>query len=215
MTYTFEIAEQHYKPRHANSLYLTTGFACIGIGGITLLIGRADWAKTLFYDPVVSASVLGAISLAYGIALLILTFSKNKWLLQPATNRLFRITSAVLLAFLSVTFAYSLWWLPAGLYGLLSVTNLFALFYERRSSQPGTIVFAEEDIALPAVIKGKYLEWSDVNRVMVRFGILTVDCVDNHLYQWNIKMPEFSVEMFEKFCILHIEKSKSSSKTTN
>ena len=52
------------------------------------------------------------------------------------------------------------------------------------------------------------LAWNEIEQVILRFGILTIDCTDNHLYQWNVNTPDFSKEELEAYCTKQVMENK-------
>ncbi len=209
MSYTIELNDQRYKPKQASSLHLITGFAMVGVGAFTFLLGNADWIKAVFHAPLLPGYILGTIALIYGFVLLYFTFSKNAWLQIPANNKTIRIASTIICGLLGIVFALSQWWLAAGISGMVAAANLYAYFYEQKIAQPLLVVLNETNIELPASARRKTLEWTEVDRVILRHGIITIDCVNNFLYQWSIRFNNIDSTAFEQFCTLQIEASKS------
>lgn len=205
MSYEIELNEQRYKPRQTTSLHLITGFAMAGIGAFTFLLADTNWIQTVFHAPIIPGAILGSISLLYGLALLFLIFTKNKTLLASETNKKMRIANTFIAGLLAIIFVLSQWWLAAGISGIVAVANLFAYFYEQKITQALYVVFDEQNIFLPATSRKKLLEWTEVERVILRHGTITIDCTNNFLYQWTVKHNNLDQAAFEGFCAAHIQ----------
>lgn len=206
MNYQIELNEQQQKKHQATSLRMITGFAFVGIGAFTFLMGNADWVKAVFHKTIVSGAFLSIGSLVYGLAVLYLTFFKAKWSNQRAYLKMVHAMVAILFA---LVFFLSHWWLAASINMIVALANFFAYFYEQKLAQPLFVTINEEIILLPATSRRKQLRWTEVERLMLRHGIITIDCTDNYLFQWNVKNSTADVEAFEAFCRAKIEANRS------
>lgn len=208
MSFKIELADTRYKPQQVTTLYLITAFSLLGTGALTFLLGNADWVQKTFHAPVLPATITGTTALAYGLLLLFLGFKKSNWLQQPGNNRIFRLLNTGLSGCLAIIFLVSQWWLAAAITGLVALANLFAFFYEQKASAALFVVFEEDAVYLPASARRKQLEWTEVERVLLRHGTITIDCVNNFLYQWNTRHKESVTEALEVFCREQIEKNR-------
>lgn len=207
MNFKIELADNRYKPHQVTSLHLITGFGILGIGAFTLLLGNADWIKTVFHKPIISGSLLGCFCMAYGLAVLFVCFFRNQWLQVQSNNKNVRKIHIAVVAVALLVFALSQWWLAAGICAVIAIANLFALYYEQKIRAALFVMLNEENILLPATARRKQLDWWEVERVLLRHGTLTIDCSNNVLYQWNIKNNTTDVATFESFCTQQIENS--------
>jgi hypothetical protein len=82
---------------------------------------------------------------------------------------------------------------------------VFGLFWERASGNKLFIHVDEDGIRLPVTAKRRFIPWTEVEEIIYRFGTLSIECVGNHLYQWNIALADFDNEIFEAFCIAQVE----------
>ena len=209
MSFQIEIKGQLYKARQSSSLHLISGFALVGIGACTFLLSNADWIKTVFHAPILPGFVLGSISLVVGLLDLYLTFFKNKWLQLPHNNKTMRRANASVGLGLALVFLLSQWWLAAGITGILGLANIFAYFYEQKAQQALFVQIDKEQILLPATARKKQLVWTEVERVILRHGTLTIDCCNNYLYQWTLKHNDFDQDAIEAFSRAQIESNRS------
>jgi uncharacterized membrane protein len=208
MSYRIELKDQRSKSRQVTFLHLITGFGLTGIGAFTFLLANADWIKTVFHAPLISAWIIGGASLAYGLGLLFFVFTKSKWLKLPANNKVMRLTNMILTLVLLFVFLLSQWWLAAALCGIIGLANLFAYFYEQKLEEALFVTFEAQYISLPATARRRQLEWHEVERVILRHGIITIDCANNFLYQWTVKYNNADSAVLEAFCVQQITANK-------
>lgn len=141
----------------------------------------------------------GIVTSCLGIILLCLLIFKNKWFSRQNFNRAIRIIEFLIFG----TFSLLAWRLdvhyPAAMFGIIAFILLLALFWESASS--GRVVrFNEQSILVPTSYGSQSLHWYEVQQVILRYGILTIDCVDNRLLQWNIRHATIDDVSFQEFC---------------
>lgn len=209
--YQIHIKSPYQKTeRQSTFLYLLNGFTMTGMGAFSYLLGSANWIKTVFHKSVVPLGILSAGLLVYGLALLFAVFFRNKqWLQHANKSKWIRIFCIVANLKVSLVFLLSSWWLAAGIAGLMLGSQIFAFALQQKISKPLFAIFSAEQITLPASARRNKLDWTEVERVMLRHGNLTIDCVHNVLYQWPIaQIPSFGAEELETFCRAQIEAAK-------
>ena len=208
MKYHIELKDQRNKSRQSTFLHLITGFGFTGTGAFTFLLANADWVKTVFHAPLVPAWLIGGFCLLYGLVLLLLLFTKSKWLKMPVNNRRARLANTGSALLLALVFVLSQWWLAAAICGIIGLANLFTWFYEQKMSEALFVTFEEQGVSLPATARRKQLAWEEVERVILRHGIVTIDCFNNFLYQWTVKYNNTDTAAFEAFCAQQIAAHK-------
>lgn len=209
--YQIHIKSPYQKTeRQSTFLYLLNGFTMTGMGAFSYLLGSANWIKTIFHQSVVPLGILSIGLLVYGLLLLFAVFFRNKrWLQDPAKAKWIRILCIIANLKVSILFLLSSWWLAAGIAGLMFGAQVFAWFLQQKITQPLFTVFSAEKILLPASARRNSLDWTEVERVILRHGNLTIDCVNNVLYQWPVaQMPAFTADELEAFCRVQIEAAK-------
>ncbi len=207
MSYKIEIDHKPYKPQQATSLYLITGFGLLGVGAFTFLLASTNWVQTVFHTPIISYNILGVAAALYGLFILFLTFSRSKWLKE--NEKKIRLANLIAAGILAIIFLLSQWWLAGGIAAVIAAANGFAFFYEQKINQTIFVNFDTQNIQLPATARRKQLEWTEVERVLLRHGNITIDCSNNVLYQWTIKATEINSNEFEAFCAAQIEAYRS------
>lgn len=196
--------------RQSTFLYLLNGFTMTGMGAFSYLLGNTGWVKSVFHPSIVPVGWLSIGLIIYGLILLYAVFFRNRqWLQQASSAKWMRLFCIIANLKVSILFLLSNWWLAAAIAALLLGAQVFALILQRKIGQPLSTTFATDQIILPASARRRTLAWTEVNRVLLRHGILTIDCVNNVLYQWPIdQMPAFSADELEAFSIAQIELAK-------
>jgi hypothetical protein len=217
MHFDLPLAEEKVKQRQVITLHLIVSFTLMATGIFLLLL--KTFLNTLPLDKV-AALMSFTISKAWGISILVtglllmtMILTKSKWLLQKKVNRNVRAVELVIILCLASFAAINELLTPAILYGLIGGAILFAIYWEGVSDNTLYIHINEKGIKLPLTSRKKFLEWWEIDQVLLRFGILTIDCHDNRLFQWNIKSLNFDKEDLKRFCTEHIAASKKKRKT--
>ncbi len=205
MDFKLELVEERVKPHQVTALHLIAALTLTGTGGLCFLI--RTYAPVL---PLPDNTVLmaGTLFLLSGLFLLGIILLRNKWLLNPHINHIFRIIELTMLSAGAFFFMLFQWWIPAAMAGIVSLTLAFSLFWEKGKNRRQHITINEKGIRLPPASRRKQLSWPEVERVMLRFGVLTVDCLHNRLMQWNVQEAGFDRETFEAWCTTQIETGK-------
>jgi hypothetical protein len=209
MSYSIELAAQSKKKHQTTSLHLITGFALLGIGGLSFLVGDAQWIKTVFHATIIPITLLATLSFMNGLLVLYLVFFKGQWLKGPANNKIVRVAHVVDASLLSILFLLSQWWLAAGITAVLALANAYAIFHEQKLNEILLIHIEETGILLPHNARRKQLQWSEIERVILRHGNLTIDTTDNFLYQWPFKKSTIAIDEIEAFCLAKIKDGMS------
>ena len=195
MEYDLPLAEEKVKPHQVTTLHLVCALGFIGTGAIIAVYN--------FTIPLWGVALLVA-----GALLLGLTIFKNKWVTSKEINPTVRIAELAIAITVAIYAAIQQWKLPTGMFGVLSAGLMFSLYWERKAGGTIYVHIDETGLRLP-VVRQRFLPWTAVDQVVYRFGTLTINTADNHLFQWNIALPDFDNEIFEAFCSAKIEEYKA------
>lgn len=209
------LAEEKVKRQQVITLHLVVSFTLV-ITGVFVLLWRyfttglpADKAALIGFSL---PGWLGSACLMGGLLLLGFILFRSQTFLNRIPNRNIRAAELlVLLCFASYAAIHG-FLLPALIYGVLSGALFFAIYWESVSDNTLYIGVDERGIRLPVTARKRFLAWHEVESVLLRFGILTIDCYDNRLFQWNIKTITFDKDQFQKFCLEHIMTHKEKHK---
>lgn len=194
MVYDLQLVDVKVKPHQVTTLHLICAFAFIGTGAIITVYNYTipKW---------------GAALLVAGILLLGLTMLKNKWVTGKKVNLLFRIIELIIGATIAVYSTIQHWKFPMGMFAALCAGLIFAVYWERKSAETLYVHVDEKGLRLP-VTRRRFIPWVEVENIVWRFGTLTINCVDNHFFQWSIASMNYNTEEFETFCNDKIEAHK-------
>jgi len=186
-------------------MHLMAGFLLLVMGFLTWLV--PDSVKQQEF------SFLNNAGLAYsllGLAILVICIFFNKKVLQGRGNFMLRVLE---LAALTPVIIYSLiqkWYLPAAYSGAAFIGIVLAYYLEKNGKKSRIAVFNDEGAHIPGLGSKSHMPWKDLERVLMRHRILTIDCKDNKLFQLDIEtVPgNFSAEDFEAYCKVQVEAKK-------
>jgi hypothetical protein len=195
MVYDLPVADKKIKAHQVTALHLISALTFIGTGAI---IFRYNYTVTYW----------GLSILIAGVALLLTAIARNKWLMKRDVNTAFRIVELLIAVGIAVLSAMNGWKFPIIIFSVLSAAIVFSLYWERTVSGPMFVHIDDSGVKLPMVSRGRFLPWTDIEQVVFRYGILTVDCVNNNLYQWNISGANSDDEILEAYCLAKIEDCK-------
>jgi hypothetical protein len=195
MRYELPIVEQRVKPHQVTALHMMAALAFVGAGAI----------MSLLYEP---AKIWGTGLWIIGVLLMIVAMGRNKWLVKPANNRILRIIELLILLSLAIFTTLQKWPPPAIMFGVLTIAVGFALWWESQPEAGVQVVLDDAGIKLPVTSRRRFINWQDADQVIIRFGILTIDCEDNRLYQYNIANTQIDKEAFEEYCRVQIAAGK-------
>ncbi len=193
MTFQLPVAEEKVKPHQVTGLHLLSAFVIGGTG-------------TLFYLLYPSSRPAGAAMMGVGALLLILALFRNKWLVRPATTRVLRIVELLVLVSAALYTGLQHKWIPTLVPGSLAIAVLFALFWEN-GADTLQILVSKEGIKLPLTSRRRFVHWYEVEQVLLRYGVLTIDCFDNRLFQYKVLPEGVDKDLFEEYCNTNITAS--------
>ncbi len=195
MQYTLQLVEEKVKQQQVTALHLISALAFLGAGGIIFKFNAhiTYWGLALFW---------------VGVALLGVTLRMNRFVTAPDNNRLFRVVELLISGALLTYSIMQGWKVPIGLFGVLSAALLFSLFLEDKGNAAQYVTVDDSGMAVPGGVRSKVLEWTGIETVILRFGVLTVNTTDNFRYQWNVHKPDYDTTGFEGFCTAQIEAAR-------
>jgi len=195
MVYDLPLAEEKVKPHQVTTLHLVSALAFIGTGAIIFV-----------YNYVITW--WGLALLILGLLLLGLTIVKNNWVTSQKVNPMFRIAELTIAIILALYSTMQHWKFPIVIFSMLSAALLFALYWERSSGKVLFIHVDDKGLRLP-VVRRRFIPWPEIEQVVLRYGTITINCVDNHLFQWTVSATDLDPKTFEAYCKTKIEENIS------
>lgn len=194
MEFKIQLVEEKVKQQQVTSLHLISALAFLGAGAIIFL-----YNSTITY--------WGLALLVVAIGILAMVMGRNRWVTRPANNTAFRVVELVIAASLAGYSAMQDWKLPLGIFGVIAAALVFSLYWERKSNAAQYVFVDDNGIALPGV-RAKDMQWTGVEKVMLRFGTLSISTTDNHMLQWNVHPVTFDAAAFEQYCTQKIDANR-------
>lgn len=191
MKYDLPVKGDKVRHQQVTALHLFCGLAFIGTGAIIYVYNfQITW--------------WGFALMIVGIALATMTIIRNKFVTKPSVNLLFRVAELLISLSVLILSVIEWWKFPMGIFGALSAAILFSVYWERSAGQQLYINIDDTGIRLPATFRRRFIKWSEVDQVLLRHGILSIDCLDNKLYQASVSAITADSAQFESYCTAQI-----------
>jgi hypothetical protein len=213
MNFRLPLVEEKLKRQQVIALHLIVSFVLIASGAFAFLyqyfLTNIPPEKRVKVIEMPFSLQWGAFILLAGFALLALIIFKNSLLMNQSKNVMFRIVELLVMVGFGAFAVINSYWMPAAIFGIVAGAIVFSLFWEGSRDNTLYIDINERGIKLPITSRRRQLSWEEINQVLFRFGILTIDCEDNRLFQWNIRETALDKEKFEQFCKEQVRKCAS------
>lgn len=213
MRFELPLTEERVKPHQVTALHLFVVLTMFITAAVLLVsyyaVSHMPEDKALSHRSVLYYGLAAGMSvLLLSVLMLVIILVKNRWLQKPLNNFIMRgIELLIMLVFSGIALANGII-VPGIIFIVLAAAILFAINWERKKDVPLTIVVDKEGIKPPVNSRKRFIEWPEIEHVLLRFGTLTINCADNRLYQWNIGNTEFEHDVFEVFCIRQVDKAR-------
>lgn len=187
MVFDLPVMGERVKPQQVTALHLFCSLAFMGTGAIIFIYNY-------------QITYWGLALLIAGIALVVLTIFKNKWVIGHKINLILRIKELAISVAIAALSYYEQWKFPIIIFTSLTVAILFSLYWERGIGKRLYAHIDEAGVRLPATSRRRFIGWVNIEQVLLRHGVLSIDCVDNKLYQFDVSGYSADDEAFEAFC---------------
>ncbi|MCF8449611.1 MAG: hypothetical protein K9G49_07035 [Taibaiella sp.] len=187
MEFDLPVTGEKVKPQQVTALHLFCALAFVGTGAIIVVYNYEipRWG--------------GAILVA-GITLFVITIFRNKWIVGKKANRMVRIAELLIAGSIAALSFAEQWKFPMGIFSVLTAAILFSLYWERDAGQQLYVHIDEKGVHMPVTSRKRFIAWSEIDQVLLRYGVLSVDCLDNKLYQVDVAGTTADSELFDNFC---------------
>jgi len=194
--HTVPVIHNRIKNNQVTALHLMAGLLLLVLGFITWI--RPSEIKIIHHELLRD---IGVLYLLFGLALIIISVFFNKKIIQSKKNTALRFLE--LLAFLPVIF-YTLsqkWYLPFAYSTAAFIGIVFAYFWEKGAAGAFYIYINPKGISLPRFGSDKQILWRDIQTVIFKHDLITINCRNNKVFQFQIKMDKFQVTpQLRSFC---------------
>ncbi|MBX2907487.1 MAG: hypothetical protein KF744_15690 [Taibaiella sp.] len=187
MVYDLPVSGTKVKPQQLTALHLFSGLAFLGTGAILYRYNfeLTGWGMTL---------------ILFGLTLMSVTIVKNKWLTGNGVNVLVRIVELLVAISIALLSFREQWKFPIAIFSVLVAVLVFSLYWERGANQQLYVSVDEAGVHMPVTSRKRFVPWVEADQVLLRYGILSIDCLDNKLYQFNISGPFTDIDDFNNYC---------------
>ena len=213
MEFIIPLTEQKVKPHQVTALHLVVGLALLAWSAITLLINNvvvdainSEATQGVTIEQSGTLDITGGTVMVISLIIIASALFRNKWLRTATVNIAFRVIELLLLLAISIHLIAIQFNILAAVFGLLAATVVFALFWENGKNKTLTVTITDKGVAPP--LSRKNISWPEVESALLRHGALTINCVDNRLYQWVTDTHDINQQEFEAYCLAQIEAGK-------
>lgn len=191
-TSSFEltIAQKRIKQHQVTALHLMIGF-------LLVLMGLVTWSVPLDLKTD-RFSFLGVVGLAYtviGFILIVIAVFFNKRMLQkPRINKALRFLESLILLTIVVYTLIQSWYLPFAYAVSACLLIVFAFYWEFQAQKELILKMKEDSIQIPGIFIKKTIPWQDISHAVFKHQLITIDCQNNHLYQFQVRKLQPDIE---------------------
>lgn len=206
MEYQVLLEGKQVKKNQVTGMHLMAGFLLLVMGFITWLV--PDKVKQ---EQQLLLNIAGILCSLFGLSIVFISIFLNKRIIQGKGNFILRIAEAGVLGAIIIYSLLQQWYLPAAYSGAGLLGIILAYYWEKNGKKTRTALFNDEGITIPGLGRKTRMRWQELNRILLRHHILTVDCHDNKLFQLPIdrnRQLNFDKEEFEQYCTLQIAAKK-------
>jgi hypothetical protein len=172
--------------RRMTTLHVMLALVLCGIGAGSLALYWFTAISPNFKKPYAPFVLLGVASLLLGLGIIAAAIFYKSWLRAGKRSLGLRIIEIVMMGGASGTFAFAGQTRPAWLFALIAAAILLAALWEMRKPAAAHAVMDEKGIRLPKGGIMRLIPWSEVDKVLVRHGILSIELSGNRLLQRNL-----------------------------
>ena len=188
--YEIPIQNQLLKTNQITAMHMMVAIIFIILGAITSSVPKDIVAS---YD--IYINIYGYIILLLGILIIILSIFFNKKIIQSKYNSILRyIEVIVLISILIYTFINS-WYLPFTYATTTLLGVIFAIIWEHHGKKQHAIKLDKDGLYIPKFLRQQKLNWHEIERLMIKHGLVTIDCRNNKLYQFQLTNNDIKEEV--------------------
>ncbi len=211
-TFEFVIGATHQPRRQTLALHLLISFVLFAVGIFCLVMYWFTGISPNFKMAIGAFGLFGLLCFLGGIAVYALSISVVR---RERSATVLRVLELLLLAGGAGLFFLNGWIVPAVLFGILAALAIVAALYEIKAPADTVIQISGEGVFRKGGLKSTHLRWRELQQVLYRRGILTIDCVDNRLFQYTVQAPQIDGPLFETFCADQIARAVPNRRQSN
>lgn len=192
MVFDLPVSGTKVKPQQLTALHLFCGLSFFGTGAI-------------MYRYNFDLTTLGLFLLLFGLALMSVTILKNKLVTSGKVNVMMRVMELLVAAAIALLSYKEQWRFPIWIFSVLVVVIIFSLYWERDAGQQLYVGVDDAGVHMPVTSRKRFVPWVEADQVLLRYGVLSVDCLDNKLFQFDVSASKVNVDEFNAYCAARVE----------
>ncbi|RYZ56122.1 MAG: hypothetical protein EOP49_01180 [Sphingobacteriales bacterium] len=209
MNFKIPLVEERVKRKHEVTLHLIVAFTLLATGSFLLitqfLLNSLSGTQRTAIIPFTLPAAAGAVIILAGLALVGVLVFRNHLVTDRKTGAAIKTAQLItLIVFCAFAFSYR-FFIPGTIYCLIALSLVFSFLWEYTAEDQLYLTVDDKGIRLPVSSRKRLLRWGEIKQVMLKFGIITIDCNDNRLFQWNITPSAFNNEDLQQFCDKNIK----------
>jgi hypothetical protein len=207
MTFTIPLADPRVKLQQSTALHLMVAIVLCAVGLVSGVLFWFTEVSPTVRSAYVPLAIFGSVCFAAGLIIGGLAIAARRRLRDGRKGRKLRFVELGLLVVGAILFLLQGWNFPALLFAILATMVLLALLGEGKGNST-TVGFDEQGIHRPFALRSRNIPWHDVRRALLRHGTLTIDLVDNRLFQYSVPAQAVDAEIFEAWAAAQVENGK-------
>lgn len=196
--FVLPIQGQRVKKNQVTAIHLMAGLLLLAMGSITWILPNQLKDSNLSF-----INYAGMTYALCGLLLLFICIFLNKAIIQSKANFSLRILEMLLFLPILIYALFQQWYLPATYATAAIIAIVLAYYWEKRGEQTKNAYISTKGIKLPLAGKNGTLQWQEINNIMLRYNILTIDCKNNRLIQLHLSTENTAIPPtinLEQFC---------------
>jgi hypothetical protein len=181
------------------TLHLMLAFVLFGLGAGCLVLYWFTAVSPKFTAAYTPFAVFGTCSLLAGIAIAAVAVFNKKWLMNGRRSAALRVIEVGLIGSAALVFLLAGQKIPAAIFGIVASLITIAAFWEAQKPAARTIVINESGISMQHG-GGKLYRWSEIESVILRHSILSVELIGNRLMQRAVVDSDIDGGALETYC---------------
>ncbi len=145
-----------------------------------------------------------------GMMLLILMLIRNRWIRRSRVNGILRLAESGVMGCFAVFAGFQGWWPAMLTLGVMTLVLVFAYRQEQPGHKPSRhILISESGVRIPGKWGGRLLEWPEIENLIYRHGVFTLNLRDGRLHQFEVQPPSEDWSQVEPQCRKWIKNSQN------
>jgi len=197
--------------RRMTSLHLMLAFTLFGLGAGCIVLYWFTSISPNFKTAFQPFLIFGICSIVFGLGIAAVSMFYKNWLMRGKRSILLRIAELGMLLTGSLLFRYAHQNKASIIFAVVAAIILLAMLWELRPPLIPKAVISQEGILVPRAQVLRKVPWEEIEQVLLRHGILSIECSGNKLIQLTLQdsPPDFAaIERFAKDCIQKHEKAR-------